>query len=198
MFYGTIAEVGARTTSIAKDLVRGRSIHDVDFGPMMMTSEDAGARIVLRRGRLFHEPPQFHPYALFDRLSIRLAMNKLSASVGEECFVWALRAPWSFVGVVQQFAHIFVFGEDTGHLRRAFLEAALRFWDVVEGEGPRYGFPPPLEARTFSCTPTAVPAALAAEGLLSDSSSLMIPGELYRVLCAAVRNSRQTAPWPPS
>ena len=99
--------------------------------------------------------------------------------------------------MVDQNAFTFVVPDEKRHLRRAFLEAALRFWEVLEGEGARYGFPY-LEPDTFSASARTVAAALAQEGFPMDPNPLTTPGRTYELLCAAVQKFKGTPPWPPS
>ena len=84
------------------------------------------------------------------------------------------------------------------HWSRAFLESALRFWEELEGEGARYGFPPPLEGRAFSMTPTALQLVFMEEGFPLNPNPLDIPGRTYELLCSAVQKFKAMPPWPQS
>ncbi len=197
MFYGKIGEVSTCAGKITKEPMRGKPVRELDFGPMMSTSGDPRALIVLRWTRQASDQPQFHPYYFFEKLNIAFATAKLDAATLEECFLWSLETPWRFLGVVAQNARNYVWPDEERHLRRAFLETTLRFWEELEGEGARYGIPH-ADARTFSASATALVAALEREGLPMQPNPLTTPGRTYELLCAAVQKFKDTAPWPPS
>ena len=199
MFYGRMGEVSTRATKLQKEFLRGKPLHELDFGPMMSTSEEPTARIVLRRLRGDSGGAQFHPYYFSQKVLAAFARGKVSLAQREAVFVWSLEVPWRFLGIVQQEALFYVsWGNEKPHLRRAFLEAASRFWDVLEGEGARYGFPTPLWASPFSMTPTAIVPALDKEGFPMTPNPVETPGRVYELLCAAMQKFKSEAPWPPS
>ena len=86
MFYGTRGEVSTRTAKLQKELVRGKPLMELDFGPMMSTAEDPKARIVLRWGRSYSDSPHFHPYYFFEKVTTACASGRLNGARREECF----------------------------------------------------------------------------------------------------------------
>jgi hypothetical protein len=197
MFYGTMGEVGKRTGILLRELQRGKDVRALDFGPMMSTSDDRKARIVLRWSRPLSEPPQFQAYSFFTKVIEAASRDKLDEAKLVECFAWSLEAPWRFLGIADQGGGLFLYPEKRWIWRRPFLEAALRYWDVLEGEGRRYGVSSFI-LNTFSMTPTSLFPALAQEGLPMDPNPVNTPGRTYELLCAAVQKFKTAPPWPPS
>jgi len=87
MFYGRMGEVSARATKLQKEFLRRKPLRELDFGPMMSTSEDPKARIVLRWSRGDFGGAQFYPYYFSHKRLAAFARGKLSHAEREASFV---------------------------------------------------------------------------------------------------------------
>ena len=146
-----------RMAPYVKALRRGARIEALDFGRLMDSHSDANAYLLLNPGRAGSAKKDFHCYALLYAVMDAGNRGTLELPDLDNAFIWSLSSPWSFVGTLGEAGTMFFLKmareaftqEPPPEILRGkpewelpYLKAALRHWDTLAAEGPRYASAP--------------------------------------------------------
>jgi hypothetical protein len=170
--YGEYPEVKRRMRRLVPKMKRGASFEEaVGAAQLIDTAEYEGDILLSDADRDFAGRQDFHPIYVLDHVLGGLVDGILPRDMEEAVFNTCLGSAW---GVLLLLPHTLCTWVKPKHRWVPFLQAAARFWPILEAEGSRYVYvmtaPKPL-----THTITTVDYILANAGIFRGGPDLLRP-----------------------
>ncbi len=161
-FYGLTRDVERRSKKGFTALRRGASLFEIVESDNLFNTEDHDGLLVLDGPHsLLGSDPQFHMY-LFMRTCFNGVLNeKLSKKLEKDAFLNSLETAWGLLGVLGPNNSACV---DDDEVYIPFLNANLKYWEILLGEGKRFSFGS-RTGKSLSELPTTLTYVLAKCGI---------------------------------
>jgi hypothetical protein len=136
IFYGPFAEVRSRCRKALRNAASGVSWNDAFQSSELADTQDNPGLLVLHGpSPLLATAVLFHCYLPWTMLADAHLRGRLTDLSEEVVFRASLESAWGVLGLLAHANTIWLMPEER---RFPFLEAALRFWSTLHGEGGRY------------------------------------------------------------
>lgn len=138
LIYGFYPEVERRTRQMVTRMKRGASFEEALGADDLIDSAEHGGLFNLNNGdRDFAGQEHFHVIYVLGAILGAMVNGRLPPELEETVFNTCLESAW---GVLLLLPHSLSSWVDPKHRWLPFLQAAARFWPVLEGEGARYTY----------------------------------------------------------
>jgi hypothetical protein len=135
-FYGTYAEVKRRFQRSVTQLRRGASWEEaVGAGDVVDTANVPGLLVTAGPSPLLKGQTHFHCYVAHFLIRQAMFQQRLTPEVTDRVFEDSLRSLWGVLGLIGEPNQGWLY-PPARHL--PLVQATIRFWEVLDGEGERY------------------------------------------------------------
>ena len=182
--YGTSAEVKRQMRSIVKWIVSGESLIAVMTAKGLLDVADTDGQLLIG-GVSRSKGTHFHTWAPWHPITDALTKQDLpDEALADAVFTESLTAAWGVLGMLQHNNQWWVLPP---RRHRPFLDAAVKFWDELDGVGARYCFAD--EPRRLWDQASGLHYVLAQLGVTSERLRSPLPSSGVRGLLKYVRAS---------
>lgn len=133
--HGRPDEVARRCEGLIARLAGGGSLADAVPGEWLDTGSEQGLLVLNGPSPLLRASADFQSYLPHFMIRDAVGAGRLSSNVEVQVFEASLGSPWALLGILAP-ANVMWVHDESRH--RPLLEACLRHWDVLAGEGDRY------------------------------------------------------------
>jgi hypothetical protein len=134
--YGLHADVRRRASAAMRRFAAGTPWADaLEAGDRVSTATSPGLVVLNGPAPLLAAEPNFHAFLPLALVLEGVRKGKLDDGLREEATLASLDTPWGLLGVLAPVNQMLVYPPST---HRPVLEAAVRWWDVLDAVGPRY------------------------------------------------------------
>lgn len=135
LLHGRPDEVARRCEGLIAKLASGRSFTDAIPEEWLDTGSEQGLLVLNGPSPFLRASADFQCYLPHFMIRDAAGAGTLSPNVELTVFEASLGTPWALLGLLAP-ANVMWVHEESRH--RPLLEASLRYWDVLAGEGDRY------------------------------------------------------------
>lgn len=135
LLHGGYDGVLARCRDVVRRLAEGAAWHDGLVGGLADTGEEQGLLVLNGPSPLLAGVTGFHCYLLHFQIREALGRRRLRADLDDAVFAASLDAAWGVLGLLAP-ANVMWVHNPARH--RPLLDASVRFWSALTGEGDRY------------------------------------------------------------
>jgi hypothetical protein len=134
ILYGKYDEAAAAVRKAVTAMVRGASWVKA-FGPLTVDAAAPGLLLLSGPNPLLAKQPHFQFFLPHLAVSNAVDKGRLPAIAQDQIFLASLQQEWSLLGLMSQPNVMWVYPQSR---HQPFLQAAKRFWNSLDAEGPRY------------------------------------------------------------
>ena len=169
-YYGRFREVKAACSRKVTQLKRGAQWPELAADDWLDTREHPGLLVHNGPSPLLGGGLHFHFFAMGQALRNAIP-QRLPVSTFETLFEPMIHTIWGYLSIMSQWGQSFL--RPPGHQQR-YLHLAVRWWDELDAEGPRYSHGNDEGAALWSL-PSNIWYCLAREGLPEELFDMPVP-----------------------